>query len=520
MEGLRRKYRTLILFLLFFNFLPGQNSKTFNELYSKTFLETAKTDLPKAIFVADSLYKISKSDHFRAKCLLLSATLYEQQGDIPKAVQFALRAEELANDSNDPTWRARIYGFLASQYRRMNLFSLYRVYLEKMEAELGQIKDETFANSALGMLMQQNAYFELSKKDYQNSINYITQSQNYLQRGNREKEYFIGNNELLLGINYTKLKKYEEAKKHYYRALNHVTKFQDNHVKAFSYNGLAEVALEENNLTLAKNYLDLASEIAKQSKYINLEIDINRNYQKYYLLKKDLNKLSALKVRQDSITENLTERSAQLLDDTYIRLEDRKTKVQKNNRSLGLIVIFSCFIFILVYMVLMLNRRFLVQKIKIIQNNSIEEPMINGSKKVQVLVSENVEETDKDNESANMMTTATEQKLLAKLEKFEQTKIFTRNTISLSYVATYCNTNTKYLSHIINTYKGKDFNNYINDLRINYILDKLNTHPQYLNFKISALAAEAGFSSQSKFALAFKKVMEVSPSIYIKSLKE
>jgi len=65
----------------------------------------------------------------------------------------------------------------------------------------------------------------------------------------------------------------------------------------------------------------------------------------------------------------------------------------------------------------------------------------------------------------------------------------------------------------------KDFKNYINELRVGYIIEKLTTDPQYHKYKISTLAEEAGFSSQSKFAAAFRKVTDVSPSQFLEHLK-
>lgn len=91
-----------------------------------------------------------------------------------------------------------------------------------------------------------------------------------------------------------------------------------------------------------------------------------------------------------------------------------------------------------------------------------------------------------------MMTQATEQKLLLRLREFENSTLFTKN-ISLSYLATYCGANTRYISYIINTYKKKDFNNYINELRIKYIVFKLEKMPQYRKYKVATLAEEAGF---------------------------
>ena len=119
-----------------------------------------------------------------------------------------------------------------------------------------------------------------------------------------------------------------------------------------------------------------------------------------------------------------------------------------------------------------------------------------------------------------VMTSEIEARLLSKLQEFESTVQFTRKTISLSYLATFCETNSRYLSHIINTHKGKSFRNYINELRIDYIIKKLETNPQYRKFKIATLAEECGFSSQNKFAQVFKKEKNISPSAFIKNLTD
>ena len=63
--------------------------------------------------------------------------------------------------------------------------------------------------------------------------------------------------------------------------------------------------------------------------------------------------------------------------------------------------------------------------------------------------------------------------LLEKLNLFEQEERFTDKNMSLSYMATFMDTNTKYLSYIIKKYKTKDFTTYTNELRINFILKKI-----------------------------------------------
>lgn len=106
--------------------------------------------------------------------------------------------------------------------------------------------------------------------------------------------------------------------------------------------------------------------------------------------------------------------------------------------------------------------------------------------------------------------------LLKKLDEFEQNEEYLDSSMSLNLLAENLNTNTKYLSEIINTHKNKNFHSYINELRINYIIDKLKNNPVYLKYKVSHLAEEAGFSSHSLFSTVFKQVTGLSPATYTK----
>ncbi|GEN76405.1 hypothetical protein CHA01nite_21450 [Chryseobacterium hagamense] len=118
----------------------------------------------------------------------------------------------------------------------------------------------------------------------------------------------------------------------------------------------------------------------------------------------------------------------------------------------------------------------------------------------------------------SLMTSVTENKLLELLDDFENGTLYNRKNMSLPFLAGTLNTNTKYLSFIINRYKSTDFKTYINRLRIEYIVGKLSEDEKYRQYKISILAEECGFSSHSKFAAIFKAMTGYSPSAYIKLL--
>ena len=112
------------------------------------------------------------------------------------------------------------------------------------------------------------------------------------------------------------------------------------------------------------------------------------------------------------------------------------------------------------------------------------------------------------------------QDLIKKLIEFENSEIYLEKNISLAKLASHLNTNTKYLSHVIRLHSDRDFNNYINLLRIQYVVNKLNDDPIFLNYKISVIAEESGFSSHSKFTHFFKLNLGQSPSSYILKIKE
>lgn len=106
--------------------------------------------------------------------------------------------------------------------------------------------------------------------------------------------------------------------------------------------------------------------------------------------------------------------------------------------------------------------------------------------------------------------------ILEKLAVFEASQEYLDAQLSLVSLAKKLDTNTKYLSEIINTQKGKNFHAYVNELRVNYIVAQLQNNPVYLKYKVSYLAEKSGFTSHSTFATVFKSVTGISPTTFIK----
>ncbi|WP_158447871.1 AraC family transcriptional regulator [Aquimarina longa] len=110
--------------------------------------------------------------------------------------------------------------------------------------------------------------------------------------------------------------------------------------------------------------------------------------------------------------------------------------------------------------------------------------------------------------------------ILDNLSNFEKKQDFIKINITTSVLASKFGTNSKYLSKVINTYKQKSFIQYINDLRIEYIIEKLKSNTKYRMYTIKALAAEAGFNTTEAFSKSFYKKTGIYPSYFIKKLEK
>jgi len=109
--------------------------------------------------------------------------------------------------------------------------------------------------------------------------------------------------------------------------------------------------------------------------------------------------------------------------------------------------------------------------------------------------------------------------ILKKLKTFEESKDYATTNYTLNTLAKELNTNSAYLSKIINNYKKVNFSNYINDLRIDNIVEQLTTNKVLRSYTINAISEEAGFNNAQSFSVAFHKKTGIYPSYFIKQLK-
>lgn len=517
--------RYLLYTIFFFTSMTSraQNYEEYNRIYTNTYLDISQKNFPKALQIADSLYQTSETPYFKIRSLMLSASLFQQSGDVNKAVNYALQAKQLTSERDEDIWKAKIAGFLATQYRNLGLFDQSKIHIDESIKALNNIDNPRFYNQTIGFIKQEQAYYELNQRNYLKSIELIKSSQHYFDLTSQNNPFISSNNDQLLGLNYFYLNDFAKALEYYDLGLDRIKNLPKNYYTALLYNGKANVYIKQKAVKKAEKNLKEAELIAKESNYLSLKNEIYKTSKDFYILTKDIDKVQETQTKQDSVTEKIRDKSVEFINSSYTGLqkENEQMAIKSQEKTMVSIIIFVILLCVVMYLCVYKKRQ--KQKFKKIQEilDNIDYSKQNTpSPNPLDLRSEEISKENNGNTQQSLMTDATEKKILSQLENFESSSKFVQNSISLPFLAANFDTNTKYLSYVINTHKGKDFNNYINGLRINYIIGKLKKEPKYLKYKISSLAEETGFSSQSKFAAAFKKVTSVSPSEFIKHLKE
>ncbi len=216
-----------------------------------------------------------------------------------------------------------------------------------------------------------------------------------------------------------------------------------------------------------------------------------------------------------SLSKNITKkydvpRLMEERDDIIVELEEKNRKGDEEKKWILKISITVCFLAIGLFLYYYRLKRVYEKRYQSIIE-TIKEPIIEEIR---------VEDTNLlPAPSLNIDQTIIEETLQS-LDEFEKGEAYLTNQISLKDVAKIVNTNSKYLSKIINTYKKKNFITYINDLRIDYFVRNIQTDTKYQKYTIRAIAEEIGFSNPEGFSRAFQKKTGLKPSYFIKKARQ
>ena len=477
---------------------------------------------------ADSLLQMTKNlntKEYPAKAHILKGTLLYYDFTYSDALDHFITAQKLAKDKNKDQYFyvKKLIGILKTatgeNEEALPLFiEHYQYEKNKIDHHNGDTKNYIGSIFSLSNSYSKNEDYNKSK--FYSSVG-LKECQKY--KDYTYYTYFI----LSDGISNFYLKNYKEAIISFLSVETEFLKNKDYENLAISYYFLGKTYDQTQREQEAINYFLKTDSLSfALNKFLPVTRDGYERLIDYY--KKEDNQVEQLKYINhlfyaDSVMAHNNKYIAKDIYkkyDTPLLLQDKELLINKlanKNNSLQWFLILSSLL-VLVLLVIFFHtrkklRRYQKQAVILLENVEIE-----NSNKVRTVESENRLNNNQKNKST--LSEENYHDIKTKIIQFESSKGFIQNNLTLVKLAEDLDTNRDYLSKFINEEKGKNFSQYLNELRINYILLELKNDKKLRKYTISAIASEVGFSNSETFSNAFKRTTGTLPSFYIKLLEK
>lgn len=404
--------------------------------------------------------------------------------------QLAIETAKKVNYAEGQALGLRMQG---TQYARLGLLDKSKKSLD-LALDLMKDKQGDEANEIKGLLWNSYLYIVDGNPKYKANERFdiALKSLNYYQKITNpelKKERLIAAY-LNLGHLYNKEKSYDKAVFYMKEALKYVTD-ENSYMLVSIYYNLGDTYIEQKKLTEGIDFLNKALEYSEKYQIDARKKDILYSLSKAYDLQNNKEKAYFYLEEYNKLSQSLISQEKKIIN--KLDSENKKTSQTKST---------AIWVGLGIFLATLLG--FLAFKFR--KKQVIDEPEIS--------------EMDTEKSAEVKISSATEQNILQQLQNFEKNKDYTSSTVTLYYLANKFHCNTKYLSATIKKSTNKSFSQYINDLRLEYIINELKTNPKVRSYKISHLAEMAGFASHAAFTTAFIAFTNEKPSVYIKNLSE
>jgi len=460
--------------------------------------ELAHSNPDETIKIANHLLKKSGSYETATRLNLLISRGYIAKGDYNKSLGFVFEAGKNEKKVKD-SLKAEILFFKAEILRKLHLYKLSDEYLTAVKP-VAEASGNNFFHSRLVL---EQAFAKLDNGNYPNAMQLLEALKP--DKAIQQKVAFAK------GMAYAGMNKNAEAEQQFniaFRAYN-FQKIPNRVFESKVLNALADIAFEKKEYQKSIDLLLRSLEKATAVNNLSLQEDIYYQLAANYLsmnhktlYKQYYDKFLSLNIKNNEMENEAVNSLYNLISqEQEANYEFEKSKmILYTYISIGLLAMVVVSGAVLYRLNKSRSRRLkeIIGYLEVTNNLLVKSY------------------TDKKEPSKKItISTETEQVILAKLKKFESSSKYTNKDMSLATLAAQLDVNTKYLSEVINKHYHDNFNTYINRLRINYIIEKLKNEPEYLNYKISYLAEESGFSSHSSFATVFKSITGIAPTVFI-----
>ena len=315
---------------------------------------------------------------------------------------------------------------------------------------------------------------------------------------------------------------YDNSLAKFYQALELRREMQDIGVMGEMKNEIGEIYRRMGNFDTAYSYLDIARSIAQENSLLRLEADVQGNLAIIYAVRGDMdNFLTAIKTKRKLRQEVFNEQNTRALQEMQVRYETEIKQLliaqqaeeirYTHRRNVFLSIILVLIVAFSVITFLFYRRK--MQEIRTTVRHY--EELLKYRKGTQPKSKNDVQDP-----TLNEIS----QRLIPQIEHlFKEEKIYKQQGLSLDDVAKMLDTNRSYLSAAVNDYYQKKFPEFVNTFRIDDAIEMFKEQREggkYANYTIQAIGEEVGFVGKTTFYSAFKQIVGVTPSEYLKMLVE
>ncbi|MCT2562082.1 helix-turn-helix domain-containing protein [Chryseobacterium herbae] len=504
----------LLLYQLFYGQEVPQNSLR-KEIETLYYTRTSNAD--DTYSLGEKIVQLSKNETEFSKGYILIADALNKKGNYSKAVYYYKKVDSLSDISNNYSDKITANFFLSAIYKRLSLKKQSQAYFIKVKTIANTIKTPeilAMSNELEAILLMEdlkyceaiqvkNAQINFDKKSLEKNnsienviyygIDNITLSFCYLKCGNDTKaQFYLTEYEKILkivpqsDIKYLRLSLYFLNKAIIYAEAN-----QRDAAKYWFNKAYADAVKNKNTLYIMRV-------IEEEMHYAILDPKLQKAHFDQYIRQKQILRSHAEKI-----------------------IAQEESQQGSGIASVRIVILIGSLLIIALFILFNKKIRLLFGKKTSLPYNKVKSiQAIEYELSTEILEKDDVSSGSEKKESIIMMSKEREEELLDKIKKFEEGILYTEKNFSMAQMALVLDSNAKYINYILQKYRGKTFSDYVNELRIKFIVKNLEQKSEYLNYKINYLSEISGFSSHSRFTYIFKKELNISPSEFISNLRE
>lgn len=518
-------FRVFFLWLMVFSgviLTSAQSNPETSQLLDKAY-KSLYENPDNAFLILQNIDENKENELIKQRVQIILSRAYNFKGDYAKSIEQSI--DNLNKNRNENNSFYADYA-LAQQYQSLRLYKQSIRISQNLVDKASKIKTKQYPENLLAYIYQLHASNLMVEKKWKEAEENLNQSNSQLK--NTDEDFIISiENQIYQTFIYISQNQINKAEKLINEIQEKLKKTpQYIFLRAFNLDNLGRINFLKKDYSKSTENLNEALELIQNKPYNALKYRIYDNLSKNYLALKneDLYQkyYSIYKEQTDKLDQSKKEALRNLIKLNEQYEAKRIENSQSNFINNILIISIVCLIGIVAIILISVSEKRKAKSIqKQIEFYTKQQEFVEKLSQKEVVPEDKTEKSESEtSRKTPLISKEKEADILARLEEFEKSEKFLSKEMSLAVLAGQLETNTKYLSEIINKYKEKNYNNYINELRINYIAYLLKTDSAYLNYKVSYLAEKAGFSSHSAFTTVFKSVTGISPNTYIQQLTQ